>query len=160
MKITIVYGTNYGTSEKVANILKDKLKGKVTLVNIKTSPNVDLSKIDKLIIGGSIKIGQIPKELKRWINNNLSEIIAKKPYLYMCAAEEDEEKLKAIWEMNYPKKILESAVCKTFVGGEMDITKLNFFMKTLLKIVKGKLESSSNLKDDSIENLSNLINSK
>ncbi|MBB6622094.1 flavodoxin domain-containing protein [Clostridium gasigenes] len=160
MKITIVYGTNYGTSEKVANILKDKLKGQVTLVNIKTSPNVDLSKIDKLIIGGSIKIGQIPKELKRWINNNLSEIIAKKPYLYMCAGEEDEEKLKAIWKMNYPKKILESAVCKTFVGGEMDITKLNFFMKTLLKIVKGKLESSSNLKDDSIENLSNLINRK
>ncbi|MBU3086933.1 flavodoxin domain-containing protein [Clostridium gasigenes] len=127
---------------------------------MKTSPNVDLSKIDKLIIGGSIKIGQIPKELKRWINNNLSEIIAKKPYLYMCAGEEDEEKLKAIWKMNYPKKILESAVCKTFVGGEMDITKLNFFMKTLLKIVKGKLESSSNLKDDSIENLSNLINRK
>ena len=157
MKTLIVYGTNYGTAEKVAKAIKDKISDQVEIVNIKKDSVPNLSEFNKIVIGSGVKIGMIKKELKSWMNNNCDEIISKKLFLFLCASTTKAEEIEKIWSTNYPKKILSSAITKISVGGVLDFNKMGFFDKLIIKKVTGQNESSSNLKADEILNLASLI---
>ncbi|HEY5524887.1 MAG TPA: flavodoxin domain-containing protein, partial [Clostridium sp.] len=110
MKTLIVYGTNYGTAEKVAKTIKDKISDQVEMVNIKKDSVPNLSEFNKVVIGSGVKIGMIKKELKSWMNNNCDEIIRKKVFLFLCASSTKTEEIEKIWSANYPEKILNSAI--------------------------------------------------
>lgn len=49
--------------QKSVKILSENLKGQVEVINLKKVKNVDLSLYNRVIIGGSIYMGKIPKEL-------------------------------------------------------------------------------------------------
>jgi menaquinone-dependent protoporphyrinogen oxidase len=157
MKTLIVYGTNYGTAEKVAKTIKEKISDQVEMINIKKLPSPNLSEFDKIVIGSGVKIGMIKKELKAWMNKNCDEIISKKVFLFLCASSTKDEEIEKIWSTNYPEKILSSAIIKSSVGGVLDMNKMGFFDKFIIKKVTGQNESSSNLKEDEILNLASLI---
>jgi len=157
MKTLIVYGTNYGTAENVAKSIKDKISDEVELVNIKNSPSPNLSEFDKIVIGSGVKIGMIKKELKSWLNKNCDEIISKKVFLFICASSTKDEDIEKIWSANYPEKILSKAIAKVSVGGVLDLSKMGFFDKLIIKKVTGQNESSSSLNEDEILKLSSLI---
>jgi menaquinone-dependent protoporphyrinogen oxidase len=156
MKILIIYGTNYGTSEKVAKMIKSKIDD-VDIINIKKVSKVNFDLYGKIVIGAGIKIGQIPKMLKTWINSNLNELNSKKLYLYLCAASTKKEELNKQWTLNFSQELLEKAVYKTCVGWELDYENLNFFEKGILKIVKGQKESISRLKENEIDKLASFL---
>jgi len=157
MKTLIVYGTNYGTTETVAKSIKDKISDQVEMVNIKKASVPNLSEFDKIVIGSGVKIGMIKKELKSWMNKNCDEIISKKVFLFLCASSTKDEEIEKIWSANYPKKILNSAIKKSSVGGVLDLNKMGFFDKLIIKKVTGQNQSSSNLKMDEILNFASLI---
>ena len=157
MKTLIVYGTNYGTAEKVAKTIKDKISDQVEMVNIKKDSVPNLSEFNKVVIGSGVKIGMIKKELKSWMNNNCDEIIRKKVFLFLCASSTKTEEIEKIWSANYPEKILNSAIKKSSVGGVLDLNKMGFFDKLIIKKVTGQNQSSSNLKMDEILNFASLI---
>ncbi|HEY5524368.1 MAG TPA: flavodoxin domain-containing protein, partial [Clostridium sp.] len=112
---------------------------------------------DKIVIGSGVKIGMIKKELKSWMNKNCDEIISKKVFLFLCASSTKDEEIEKIWSANYPKKILNSAIKKSSVGGVLDLNKMGFFDKLIIKKVTGQNQSSSNLKMDEILNFASLI---
>lgn len=157
MKTLIIYGTNYGTAESVAKSIKEKISDQVEMVNIKKSPSPNLSEFDKIVIGSGVKIGMIKKEIKTWMNKNCDEIINKKVFLFLCASSVKDEDIEKIWSANYPEKILSSAIAKNAVGGVLDLSKMGFFDKMIIKKVTGQNESSSNLKEDEILKLAALI---
>lgn len=157
MKTLIVYGTNYGTAEEVAKTIKEKISDQVEMVNIKKSPNPNLSDFHKIVIGSGVKMGMIKKELKSWMNKNCDEIINKKVFLFLCASSIKDEDIEKIWNANFPEKILSSTIAKSSVGGVLDMNKMGFFDKFIIKKVTGQNESSSNLKEDEILNLASLI---
>jgi menaquinone-dependent protoporphyrinogen oxidase len=157
MKTLIVYGTNFGTAEIVAKSIRDKISDQVEIVNIKKSPNPNLSEFDKIVIGSGVKIGMIKKEIKAWMNKNCDDIINKKVFLFLCASSTKDGDIEKIWSTNYPEKILSSAIAKNVVGGVLDMNKMGFFDKLIIKKVTGQNESSSNLKEDEILKLAALI---
>ena len=63
MSTLIVYASKYGCTEKCVKLMSKKLNDKVDLINLKNINDIDLSKYDKVIIGGSIYIGRIQKEV-------------------------------------------------------------------------------------------------
>lgn len=67
MKTLIVYGTKHGTTEKCSKFLKDKLSGEVVIINIKKENMPDITTFNNIIIGGSIYMGQIQKEVKIFV---------------------------------------------------------------------------------------------
>jgi len=63
METLIAYATRYGCVEKCAKMLAEKLDGKVTLVNLQKT-RVDPASYGRVIVGGSIYIGKIQKEVR------------------------------------------------------------------------------------------------
>ena len=57
----IVYATKHGSVKRV-QILSSKFDGQVVLINVKETEDLDLSKYDKVIIGGSIYAGRIQRK--------------------------------------------------------------------------------------------------
>lgn len=90
MNTLIVYSTKYGCTEKCASILSKKLMGKVELCNLKIGSIPNLSEYDKVIIGGSIYIGKIQKEVSEFCSRNLDVLKDKKIGLFICAMQKDD----------------------------------------------------------------------
>jgi menaquinone-dependent protoporphyrinogen oxidase len=140
MNTLVIYATKYGCTERCAKSLSGKLSGKVDLINIKTSQLPDLSKYDRVIIGGSIYVGQIQKPIKEFCIKNLSLLKEKKVGLFICCG--FAENVKQHMENSFPKELLEVALGKECFGGELNLEKMKFFDRFITKMVSKAAKKS------------------
>jgi menaquinone-dependent protoporphyrinogen oxidase len=150
MSTLIIYASKYGTTEKCAKLVSEKLKDQVDLVNIKKDKNVDLTKYDKVIIGGSIYMGKIQKEVTAFCTNNLNGLKRKRIGLFICAMSEGELADKAL-NTSFPAELLSIATAKECLGGEFLIDKMGFLHKLIVKKVSKVTENKSNIAMDKIQ---------
>jgi menaquinone-dependent protoporphyrinogen oxidase len=135
MKVLIIYATKYGTSEKCAKLLKDKINGEVELVNISKNSEVDLSKYDKVVIGGPIYMGTMQNKITEFCNANIEALKNKKIALFACSmfgGEKGEENMRN----SFPNNLKNTAVSMKLFGGELNIDKMKFMDKFITKMVK------------------------
>ncbi len=157
MKTLVIYATKYGSVGKCANTLKEKLNGDVEVVNIKTDNVPDISSFENVIIGGSIYIGKIQREIRNFCEQHLESLLTKKVGLFICAGEKSEtasEELKNA----FPEKLYEHAVAREIFGHELHYEKLSWIDKLAIRVAKGVKESYSKLSYENIEKLANAIN--
>ncbi|GFP76010.1 flavodoxin domain-containing protein [Clostridium fungisolvens] len=158
MKSLIIYATKYGTVEKASNLIKDKMKDEVVIVNILKQDPPSLIEFDNIILGGSIYIGNIQKKLKQFAINHEEELLMKRVGLFICGgADKEEEKDKEL-KNAFPAKLYENAICKCSFGYEYKFEKLNFFEKAMIKKITGIKGSVYKLSEDTIEDFTNAMN--
>jgi menaquinone-dependent protoporphyrinogen oxidase len=133
MKTLIIYATTYGFTEKCVHMLKEKLDGEVDIINIKKRKISDISGYDKVIIGGSIYMAQIQKEIKAFSNSRLEELLKKEIGLFLCCGFADH--FEAHLNFVFPAQLVEKAKAKECFGGEIIIEKLSFLHKLITKAV-------------------------
>lgn len=154
MSTLITYATKHGSTEKCARTLYEKIEGNVDICNLKTDKNIDLAMYNKVIIGSSIYIGQIRKEVKKFCADNLDELKSKKLGFFICCMSQDEEALGQI-ENNFTKELTDNAVAKDYFGGEFIFDKMNFMEKFAVKMVSKNDENKEPI--DTKNNISNLL---
>ncbi|KJS85276.1 MAG: flavodoxin [Peptococcaceae bacterium BICA1-8] len=154
MSTLIVYSTKYGCAEKCARMLSEKITGKVDLCNLKTSKAVDLAAYDKVVIGGSIYIGKVQKEVSRFCLENMSILKEKKLGLFICGMfkEHAEKELKD----SFPVELLNNALAKEFLGGEFVFKKMNPVERLMVKKI-AKVDKE--LTDILEENVNKIVHS-
>lgn len=137
MKTLIVYGSKHGATEKCSKVLKDKLDGEIVIINIKKDVITDLNLFDNIVIGGSIYAGRIQKEIREFCFKNVNILKNKKIGIFVCCMSEGE---KAISQLNdsLPNELLCMATAKEHFGGGFTFSKMNFFEKSIIKIVSKK----------------------
>lgn len=133
MKTLIAYATKYGSAERCAKILAEKLSGDVELCNLAIIKTKDLSRYDKVIIGGSIYAGRIQKHVTEFCSNNLNVLKQKKIGLFVCGMLSDQA--EAELSNAFAPELLNQAVVKEFFGGELKFQKINFVEKFMVKMV-------------------------
>ena len=133
MKTLIIYGSTYGFTKECVTKLKEQIKGEVTVVNIMTDGEPSIDEYDNIIIGGSIYIGQIQKNVKNYCIANINKIKNKKLALFLsCGLPENfEENLKN----SFPDELIKKAVAKECFGGELRIEKMKFSHKMITKMM-------------------------
>lgn len=156
MKTLIIYTTKYGTVEKAANILRSKMNGEVTLVNLNQDMVPDLDDFDTVILGGSIYIGRIQKALTNYMKANLSSLLQKRIGLFICAGEK-EPVLSRELEAAFPPELLKHATSQGKFGFEFNFDKLKIIDKILISKVKGVKKSISELDAEAIEKFAKAI---
>jgi len=144
MKIAILYGTKYGTTEKIAELIsksienhnKDNTKSiDVELVNLKEKKDINLD-YDVLIIGSSVYMGKIRKEVKNFLKKYKNTLVEKDFALFICGANEVEG-IKQIDKI-FPSEIVNHTIATGFLGGEFNFDKMNFFERKIAQmIIKG-----------------------
>lgn len=157
MSILIAYSSKHGCSEKCAVILKEQLHGKVDLINLKEKNDLELNKYNKVILGGSIYVGKIQKEISEFCDKYLDDLKQKKIGLFICGMQDDETVQKQLNE-NFPKELLEIAEVKSYFGGEFIFNKLNFMEKLIVKKVVKIQSDKSNILEDNIFKFAEEIN--
>lgn len=156
MAVLIVYGTKYGCTEKCAKILAEKLNGEVDLCNLKER-ELDLSKYEKVIIGGSVYMGRIRKEVSQFITKNLNALKGKKLGLYICCMRDGDD-AKSQVAASFPQELLHIAAAKDYFGGEFIFKKMNAMERFIVKKVSKVSVDTSYLRKDSISKFAQLMN--
>ncbi|GAA0063759.1 flavodoxin domain-containing protein [Clostridium sp. CTA-1] len=156
MKTLIVYGTKHGTTEKCSNFLKDKVKGEVVTINIKKENMPDITSFNNIIIGGSIYMGQIQKEVKNFSIENINVLKEKRVGIFICGL--NEKDIEAQLNNAFPKGLLTNTVAKECFGGECILKNMNFFERFIMKKV-GKIDKdTSKISKENINKFAQLIN--
>src|SRR5674476_716644 len=84
MKTMIIYSSTYGYTKECAERLKENLLGEVIVVNPTINVITQLDEIDNVIIGGSIYMGQIQKNIKEFCASNVTLLKDKRLGLFLC----------------------------------------------------------------------------
>jgi menaquinone-dependent protoporphyrinogen oxidase len=150
MKCLIVYCTAHGTTEKAVQLLSKELEGDITALDLRRDKHdVDVSDFDSIIIGGSIHAGNIQRKVKLFIRNNLDVLLTKKIGLFLCCMY-DGVTATDQFDHAFPTGLRKVAVVSGLFGGELIISKMNFFEKQIIKKITGVTANTSNLDRSSI----------
>ena len=99
MRILIAYTSKTGTSAECAEILASKFNdgNEVLLVDMKKQAAESASNFDAVVLGSSVRMGHVSKELKNYIKSNREELLKKPCAVFLCCGfpDEFEEYLRA-----------------------------------------------------------------
>ena len=141
MKIAILYGTKYGTTEKVAESISKLIENhdkdynesiNVKIINLKEKSDVNLD-CDVLIIGSSVYMGKIRKEVDNFLKKYKNTLIEKRFALFVCGV----NIIEGIDQVNkvFPSEILNHSIATGFLGGEFNLDKMNFFERKISQFI-------------------------
>lgn len=159
MKTLIIYATKYGCTKKAAELLKSKLGGEVKIINIMNEEIKAFDYYDTVILGGSIYVGKIQKQLINFITQNLPLLLNKKIGLFICAGETNKEIMEKEFKTAFPIDLSNKAVVKGVFGYEIYYEKLNFIEKFMMKKIKGVEGSEYKLSEEKIKNFAEVMSS-
>jgi menaquinone-dependent protoporphyrinogen oxidase len=149
MKTAIVFASKHGTTQKVAEKIQEGMGNSNTdLFDLKTTNNVDISKYEQVIIGGSIHAGKIQKSVAQFCSKNTVDLVQKPLGLFLCCM--DEKHSNSEFENVYPELLRSHAKSKKVMGGEFLIEKMNFFEKLIIKKVSKVTSTISKIEENKI----------
>ncbi|AJA46461.1 flavodoxin [Clostridium pasteurianum DSM 525 = ATCC 6013] len=156
MKTLIVYATKHGFSEKCSKLLKDKFSGEVVAINIKKDTIPNLSSFDNIIIGGSIYMGKIQKEIIKFCTENLNILKNKKIGLFICGMQKDN--IETTLSNSFPVDLLYHASIKEYFGGEFILKNMNVTERFIVKMVAKIKEDVSSISEENINKFTKIMN--
>ena len=151
MKTLIAYGTKYGTTRKVAEVISQRLPGEVDLVDLKEEKDPDVCAYDAILIGASVYGGNIQREVRSFFDHQKENLVSK-PYGIFIAAGNNLE-VERNYRVYVGKTIYDHAEIKEYIGYSYDFTKMNFFEKTMIKKVAKVTENIEKLDEEGINNV-------
>jgi len=155
MKNCILFTTKHGSAEKAAGMLKAKLDAETDIINLKHVKKPDISDYDTVILGASIYMGKIQKQMRKFIQEHIDELLKKNIALFIMAGQE--EKAQETMENNFPTALFDHATAKDHFGHEMILKKMNFIEKAAIK-AQGVTESTSEILVGAISLMAQQIN--
>lgn len=153
MGTLIAYSSRYGTSEKVAALLAERLSGDVRVQNIVEEPNVTWEMVDHVIVGSSIRMGIIQHEMKEWLALHEAHLLEHPLALYLCAGTPTESERIRELEEAYRESLREHAYFVEVVGSGYDFERMGFLDKAIVRMMAKQKESSLQLDDAKLNQL-------
>ena len=148
MNILIAYCTRHGCTEEAAHTLKEQLEGEVTLVNLKKDRKPDLSQFDTVILGGSIHVGKIQSQVRKF-EKNMDVLLEKRTGLYVCCMEEKQAQQQ--FENAFPEELRKHASATGIFGGAFNFERMNFLERKIIQKIAGVTESVFKIDKGEIE---------
>jgi menaquinone-dependent protoporphyrinogen oxidase len=149
-KTIVIFSTKHGSVENAVKLLKEKLGGEVTVINIMNEDPPELNEYENVILGGSIYVGKIQKQLSKYMEKHLSELLTKRIGLFICAAEREDIREKELID-SFPKKLFEHSICKEIFGYEIHYEDMNFIEKKVVGSILGHKKNHSELSESKID---------
>lgn len=125
MKTLILYYSKYGTTEKCAKMLADKIEGGADIVGYKQRKSADLDKYGMIIIGAPVYMGML-KKMKSFCEKNLQKLLTKKIGLFICHMDNDtpmDEKISGY----FPQELIDHATSVMGFGGAYNTESMGKF---------------------------------
>ena len=159
MKTAIIYTSKYGTTEKIAGLIAEKLKesGEVELFSLAKYPNPDISAFETVILGTPIYAGQALKKMKTFCKMNETALLQKKTGLFICEMEPNKEKQEQELKNAYPEVLQKKAIATGFLGGAFLFEKMNFFERMIIKKIAKTTTSIQQIDEKAIDKFITIV---
>lgn len=144
MKTLIVYASTYGYTEEMVNKMVKESNYEFESVNILKNKSIDLSKYENIILGSCIYVGQINKELKKFIDHQHDILMQKKLGIFLACA--FEEQFNTHLKSNFPADIMNHSELNINLGGKLQRDKLNFAHRVLVNMIEKTEEGKKPIK--------------
>lgn len=138
MKVLIAYAGKTGTTEKCAKILK-VLVDDSTLCDL-TKERPDLDDYNCIVVGGSIRMGMLHKDAKRFIERNKEALKKKKCAFFICNCFKNQT--QEYFENNIPFELREKALALSSFGGEINMDEYRGLDKVVMKAMENQLDEN------------------
>ena len=152
MKNLLLYTTRHSSTEKCVRILQAQLNGETTIINLQTHQAPELSEFNTIILGGSIYMGKTQKELRKFAETRLQQLLEKPVLLFFCSRFRREDD----FHTNFPDMLVRHARRKSCFGGELSTANLGMFERLITKMVGGK--DFSDLQETTIAEFAQAVN--
>lgn len=134
MKAVIFYSSKHGTTEKIANYIKERLDGfDVDLIELTGANLPEVDEYDLIIIGGSIHVGKIQETVSQFCRLRESDLLYKKIGMFICGMLD--EKLQEEFDNAYSDTLKEVSIANGIFGGELIFEKMNILERFVVKRV-------------------------
>lgn len=158
MKTIVCYASKTGTTKKATEMLKEQI-GDATICDLEKD-KVNLAEYDCVIIGGSIRMGQIHKAAKKFITENTSVLMEKKCAFFICNG--FPEQAETILMQNIGQELLSHSICAASFGGEMDLSKQKgmdkFIAKAVVNSTKDNPQAAPKILPENIKQFAEAVN--
>lgn len=160
METLIIYASYYGSTERCAFKLKEKIYNSY-IHNLNVDKKIDFKNYDKIVIGSPIHIGHIHKTVKKFLQKNVNELSEKKLYLFFTAI--DEKILDKIDEQ-IPEELRSNIVFKSNFGGKIIKDNLKGIEKMGIEMIEKEMNKDftnyNTINEEKIEAFINEVNKK
>jgi len=157
MKVLIAYSTRKGATEEVARRLATRLSDNgisADLADIRSRP--DLTAYDAVILGASIRAGLITYQMKNFCEANENVLLKKQLYIYVSSLTTG-EKAVAYIDANFPARLLAHSKKSIGAGGRVELEKLGFLPRFMLKKVANIHKNQETFDDAAIADLAGAV---
>ncbi len=142
--------SRHGTTRKIAHQIAQRLgEEKTTVIDLKTDDGPDLDNFDTIMIGGSIHVGQIQKQISEFCIANQNILLQKRVGLFICGMETHE--IREEFNNAFPEWLRNHAVAHGLFGGELLLEEMHFFEKAMVKGIYGIKKSVHEVDQNAIE---------
>jgi len=157
MKTVIVFSSKYGATEKCVGILKAQLGDVCDVVNLSVDVRPDLAGYDTVLLGSSIYAGKMRPEVINYVTDNELLLRNKNLGVLICCKDAHSEALHYI-EENLPEWLNNNAFIRMAVGHEINLEKMNFLERNILKYVFKVKNSYSKLDEAALADIVAAVN--
>jgi len=135
LKVAVIYYSKYGTTEKVASSIVEKLMetNEVECFSLKKNLNPDISGFNWVILGTPIYAGQPSKKMKAFCKKNEPVLLEKKTALFVCGMEPYRKKREKEVKDAYPNVLQDKAFVAAFLGGAFLFERMNFVERLIIR---------------------------
>jgi menaquinone-dependent protoporphyrinogen oxidase len=156
MSILILYGSEYGATEKCVQLIMKHLRGKVDAINLNQTKPGNIDNYDIILIGGGIYAGKLQSNIVKFVEANEECLRSKKVGMFICCKEG--EKAVEYVKANIPNRLVNDLFMLEHTGYEINLERMNRLEKFLIKSIFKIKESYSQLNYDAINRIGNKIN--
>ncbi|MFP4478172.1 MAG: flavodoxin domain-containing protein [Candidatus Izemoplasmatales bacterium] len=145
-KTLILYKTNKGMTEKLSNILKQRVET-CDLYELNQF-NGHLDDYTNILLGTPIYIGKIHKKVKMFIDENISTLLKKNVFCFFSGMNFKEE--ANVINLNFNSE-LKNHFTFSYLGGSYQFDKMNFLQKMIIRKVSGENKSKEIILEDKLQ---------
>lgn len=147
MSTIIIYASKYGSVERCVILLGERIVGGATIVNVHNHKAHHLLQYDNIIIGGSIYMGKIQKEIQDFCKENLEVLLTKNIGLFISSALNHQNE----FDQSFPKELIEHSKAKANFGYELNMHKFSALEKIVLKFLPPNYLNNYGIKINNLE---------
>lgn len=130
METAIIYASRYGYTKDCVSMLADQIKGETIIIDVDNEKIIDLTKYKQIILGGSIKIGQLQTSIIKFTITHEKELLKKKIGIFISCGE-TENYMKYLND-SLSKELLTHATSIECFGGEFRKDNMKFLEKRMI----------------------------
>ena len=153
MYTLIAFASRYGTSEQVAQWLTEHLPHETKQLDVTAGEPVEWAEVEQVIIGSSIRMGEIQDEMKRWLVTYEAELLKRPLALYLCAGTPSETERRRELERAYAPILRDHAYFHEIVGKGYDVSRMGFLDQSIVRLMTHDAKTMLQLDEQQLNRL-------